>query len=130
MQPNDHETEVNVTPLIDVSLVLVVMLLLASPLASESSLSVNAADRASRESQQKERVERVEVRILDETRVRVNRESVSREQLAETLRPLLRGEAPPPVVVACEDGVTHGTFVAVLDEAKRSGAGEIAVTGD
>ena len=129
-QENNEVQELNLTPLIDVSLVLVVMLLLASPLASESSLSVNSAARSARESEVRERVERIEVHILDEEHVRVNRDDVPRTELPATLRPLLRGEAPPPVVVACADGVSHGTFVSVLDEAKRSGAVEIAVTGE
>ena len=41
-QNKTREHEVNLTPLIDVSLVLVVMLLLATPLAFESSIKVRA----------------------------------------------------------------------------------------
>jgi biopolymer transport protein ExbD len=33
------------------------------------------------------------------------------------------------VIVHCADGVSHGTFVSVLDEAKVDGAGRIAVVG-
>jgi biopolymer transport protein ExbD len=119
---------VNVTPLIDVSLVLVVMLLLATPLAYESSIGVNRTDPTARKSQQVEETERVEVSILSEDEVRVNRTTLPRAELEGTLRPLLAGTVPPPVVVKCADDVTHGTFVSVLDEAKTSGAAEIAVT--
>jgi biopolymer transport protein ExbD len=122
--------EVNMTPLIDVSLVLVVMLLLASPLAFESNVQVSRADRTAQEARTEEQVERVEIRILDEQHVRVNRERLTRDQLPVTLGPLLAGEAPPPVVVTCAGGVSHGTFVSVLDDAKQSGAAEIAVTGE
>ena len=117
------------TPLIDVSLVLVVMLLLASPFAFESSMRVTRADPAARAAEQDREMERVEIRILDEADVRLNRERMDRADLGDALRPLLSGEAPPPVVLSCEGGVTHGTFVQVLDIAKSSGAAEIAVTG-
>jgi biopolymer transport protein ExbD len=33
------------------------------------------------------------------------------------------------VVLRCEDGVPHGTFVGVLDEARQLGAAKIAVVG-
>jgi biopolymer transport protein ExbD len=135
MQPEeagleDGIREVNMTPLIDVSLVLVVMLLLATPLAFESNIAVKRAEAAAAAAERKEPVERVEVRILDEQRVRVNRREIPRTELGDALTPLLFGESPPPVVVVCADGVSHGTFVSVLDQAKFSGAAEIAVTGD
>jgi biopolymer transport protein ExbD len=34
------------------------------------------------------------------------------------------------VVVSCADLVTHGTFVEVIDEAKGSGAAQVAVMED
>lgn len=126
----DGIRDVNMTPLIDVSLVLVVMLLLATPLAFESNIAVKRAQAAATNAAREEPVERVEIRILDEGTVRVNRRDIPRAALSEALTPLLYGESPPPVVVSCADGVTHGTFVGVLDQAKFSGAAEIAVTGD
>jgi biopolymer transport protein ExbD len=135
MRPQEHAPdegirEVNMTPLIDVSLVLVVMLLLATPLAFESSIAVKQARAAATAARTQEPVERVEVRILDEQRVRVDRREVPRTELGDALAPLLLGESPPPVVVTAAAGVTHGTFVSVLDQAKFSGAAEIAVTGE
>jgi len=118
------------TPLIDVSLVLVVMLLLATPLAFESNIAVKQARAAATAAEKQEPVERVEVRIVDDEHVRVNRREIPRAELGEALTPLLLGESPPPVVVSCAGNVTHGTFVGVLDQAKFSGAAEIAVTGE
>lgn len=120
--------EINVVPLIDVSLVLVVILILLTPLAFESNIAVQRALAAAREALRSEEVERVEVAVLDETEVRVNRSTVPRTDLAATLRPLLAGDAPPPVVVTCAEAVSHGTFVSVLDVAKSCGASDIAVT--
>ena len=127
--PNDAvTTEVNMTPLIDVSLVLVVMLLLMTPLAIESSLSVQR-EPASTATEQQDDVERVELFILDEVQVRVNRDVVSLGALEATIRPLLLGDTPSTVVVQCEGSVTHGTFVKVIETAKAAGAGEIALVG-
>jgi len=54
---------------------------------------------------------------------------IARDQLSAALRPLLAKSPTRDVVVQCADGVSHGTFVSVLDEAKVEGAGHIAVVG-
>ncbi len=126
---SDGNHEVNMTPLIDVSLVLVVMLMLATPLAFESSITVKKSRPSAKVSEQESHRERVEVRVFSEDSVRVNLAVVPRKELIDTLRPLIASSVDGFVVVRCDDDVTHGTFVDVLDQAKMSGASEIAVVG-
>ncbi len=121
--------EINMTPLIDVSLVLVVMLLLLTPLAFESSIAVRKAAASARKSEKREKEERVEIKIVSDSEVMVNRETILRCDLAATLRPLLADKVQRRVVVDCDDNVSHGVFVDVLDQAKLCGAGDIAVLG-
>ena len=126
---NGDEGQVNMTPLIDVSLVLVVILMLATPLAFESSIAVRRSESQARQSPKQEKIEYVEVSVVSEDSVRVNRTTVSRARLVDTLRPILDESVRRQVVVTCQAGVSHGTFVDVLDLAKLSGAGDIAVVG-
>ena len=121
--------EINMTPLIDVSLVLVVMLLLATPLALESSIAVRNARKSAVVAEKKKIEERIELNVVSEDSVRVNRDLVARNILHLTLRPLLEESSSGIVIVECEAGVSHGAFVDVLDQAKVCGASEIAVSG-
>jgi biopolymer transport protein ExbD len=121
--------EINMTPLIDVSLVLVVMLLLLTPLAFESSIAVRKAEASARKSEKREKEERVELKIISDDEIMVNRKTVSRCDLGTTLRPLLADKVQRRVVIDCDDNVSHGVFVDVLDQAKLCGAGDIAVLG-
>lgn len=121
--------DVNMTPLIDVSLVLVVMLMLATPLAFESSLAIRDARRTTKTAKDKTNDERIEIRIVSEGEVLVNRTAVVRDSLSSTLRPMLEASTHGIVVVTCNDQVSHGAFVDVLDRAKFCGARQIAVTG-
>jgi biopolymer transport protein TolR len=121
--------EINMTPLIDVSLVLVVMLLLATPLALESSIAVRNARKSARKAEQKKIEERIELNVVSEDSVRVNRDLVARDKLQLTLRPLLDDSSSRVVFVECDAAVSHGAFVDVLDQAKVCGATEIAVSG-
>ena len=129
LQDQKEETSVNLTPLIDVSLVLVVILLLATPFALESSIAVQRSGAAARQKAAEERVEYIELSVVSEDSVEVNRREIPRNQLAATLTPLLERSSRRQVVVRCSDQVSHGTFVDVLDLAKLAGAGEIAVMG-
>lgn len=121
--------EINMTPLIDVSLVLVVMLLLLTPLAFESSIAVRRAASSAQKSVKQEKEERVELRVVSEDSVFVNRQMVARAELSEVLESLLRDKVQRRVVIDCDDHVSHGAFVSVLDQAKLCGAAEIAVLG-
>ncbi|MFO7652735.1 MAG: biopolymer transporter ExbD [Candidatus Krumholzibacteriia bacterium] len=135
MRPSDDQaarsgmTDVNMTPLIDVSLVLVVILLLATPLAFESSFGVRRAATTARTADVAEPVERIELTIVSEDSVRVNRRLIARADLGVTLGPLVERSATRLVTVVCADSIRHGTFVAVLDAARLSGARDIAVAG-
>jgi len=121
--------EVNMTPLIDVSLVLVVTLMVATPMAFQSSIAVQRGAKSGQKAEVMAKSERVEIRIVSADSITVNRALVPRGQMEGTLRPLLERSATRTVVVRCADSVPHGTFVGVLDEAKRCGAAEIAVVG-
>jgi biopolymer transport protein ExbD len=121
--------EINMTPLIDVSLVLVVMLLLATPLTFESSIAVHKAAISAQEAHKTDKEERIELRVISEESVQVNRTLVARAALMETLQPLLEASSPGQVIVACEDSVSHRAFVDVLDKAKICGAMNISVMG-
>ena len=120
--------EPNMVPLIDVSLVLVVILLVTTPMALQSGIAVSRAA-SSGQKAQPARTERIEVSILGADSILVNRTQVSRSALGARLRSLLAASATRQVVVRCADQVAHGDFVAVLDEAKAQGAAAIAVVG-
>lgn len=121
--------EINMTPLIDVSLVLVVMLLLLTPLAFESSIAVRRATASAKVSKKQLKDERVELTVVSEDSLLVNKVMVSRSGLSGMLGPMLEGKTDRRVVIECRDVITHGVFVDVLDQVKMSGAGEIAVLG-
>jgi biopolymer transport protein TolR len=121
--------EVNMTPLIDVSLVLVVILLLATPLAFESSFGVRKTAATARQASEEKKEARVELAIESDSAVRVNRNLVPLEDLGGVLAPLFAEGGSRNVTVKCADGVAHGTFVHVLDITKLNGAREIAVAG-
>ena len=128
-KPLEAMSELNVTPLIDVSLVLVVILLLATPLAFESAIAVRKSAEGARTAVVTEEDGRIDLRLVSDDMVHVNRVPVARDQLSTALMPLLEASPSRPVIIGCDGGVSHGAFVNVLDQAKLCGAGEISVRG-
>lgn len=121
--------EPNMTPLIDVSLVLVVILMVATPMAFQSSIGVQKAAQAGKAAALAAKAERVEITILSADSVTVNRTSIPRKDMGVLLKPLIQLSQNKTVIVHCADSVPHGAFVGVLDEAKQCGAANIAVVG-
>jgi len=121
--------DVNLTPLIDVSLVLVVILLVATPLAFQSSFGVNSASTSGRKAEKLADEDRIEMTVHDDGDITVNRRRVPPSALAPVLDDAFAASTSRLVVVRCEDHVPHGRFVAAIDEAKVHGAAAIAVVG-
>jgi biopolymer transport protein TolR len=126
---SESKLDINMTPLIDVSLVLVVMLLLATPLAFESSIAVRQSKATARQAEKRSELERVEITLVSEDSVRLNGALVARASLTEALQALFEDSEQRFVVVDCKHGVSHGAFVDVLDQAKVVGARDIAIIG-
>jgi len=122
--------QVNMTPLIDVSLVLVVTLLLMTPLALESGILVRDRDDKAAERVRNPENELVHLDILSEDLVQVEDRILHRQHLAPVLGAMLRQDRFTGVALACADNVTHAVFVDVLDKAKLCGAATIAIADE
>jgi biopolymer transport protein ExbD len=120
--------QVNMTPLIDVSLVLVVTLLLMTPLALESGIWVRGQDQPEPAASQQEPPRLVHLSILSENLVQVENRILQRDHLPPVLGAYLRQPGFSGVALGCADDVSHATFVDVLDKAKMSGAATIAIS--
>ncbi len=129
LRKTDGIYEPNMTPLIDVCLVLVVILLVATPMALQSSIMVQKTAKGGRSVAPRMRVDRVEITVTSSDSLLVNRRPIAREEFQATVGPLIQESATRSVAVRCRPEVTHGTFVGVLDELKQLGAGSIAVQG-
>jgi biopolymer transport protein ExbD len=119
----------NMTPLIDVCLVLVIILLVSTPMSYQSSIAVQRAAQSGKAAKFTARSERVEITLVSPELVLVNQNQIPRSSLTGLLKPLLEASATKLVVVRCGDGISHGAFVSVLDDAKACGAAQIAVVG-
>ena len=119
-------TRINVTPIIDVALVLVIILLVTAPLLSVADLPVNLPQARTREAEDERNVS---VTLGADGALAIDDRSVApvelRARLAERLaRP---GDANVLVVIRADSTTPYSRVRTLLDDARQAGAKRLAI---
>jgi biopolymer transport protein ExbD len=119
-------TRPNMTPLIDVALVLVIILLVTAPMLSVADLPVNLPQAMTREA---ENERNVSITLGADGRVAVDDEVVSDETLDMLLRTRLAepGNEDVLVVVRADSGAPFVRVRDLLERARAAGATRVAI---
>src|SRR5215831_11540734 len=119
-------TKVNVTPIIDVALVLVIILLVTAPMMSVSDLPVNLPQARTREAEDQRNVC---ITISSTGQLAVDDETVGAEGLQPSLARRLAepGNHDVLVVVRADKQVPFATIRHTLDDARAAGAKRLAI---
>jgi len=127
MQTAPLLTRINVTPIIDVALTLVIILLITAPMLSASNLEVALPPARTRDA---EDPGFVSITVSRAGEIAVDEQLVDGTAgLATALRARLseRADTEGYVVVRADAGVRHGLVREVLDAAKEGGASRLGV---
>lgn len=115
-------SDINMTPLIDVMLVLVVIFILTAPLLA-SSLRLDLPLAAAARPQESPQV--VQVALDRDGQVYFQDRPLTLEALQQRLAEVGRGNAQAEVQLRADQAVPYGRVVAVLDAAHRAGLSRI-----
>ena len=123
--PSEMITKVNVTPIIDVALVLVIILIVTAPLLSTADLPVDLPPARTREA---ENQANVSVTLGRDGALAVDDRRVAFAELRPTLAARLTDQgADVLVVVRADSNAPYAQVRAVLDEARGAGARRLAI---
>ena len=119
-------TKPNMTPLIDVALVLVIILLVTAPLMSVADLPVNLPQAGTREA---ENERNLSITLGADGRLAVDEQVVSVDALVAALQARLAepGNQDVLVVVRADSGAPYGSVKRLLEQARAAGATRIAI---
>lgn len=125
-QPVETVARINVTPIIDVALVLVIILLITAPMLSVTDTSLELP---SSSAQSGDTDERIFVTLSRDGTLGVDDEVVMFETLESVLAARIAEEANAQtlVVIRADRAATHAEFRALFDAARAAGAPRIAV---
>lgn len=132
MQDSEHleETDkINVVPLADLSLVLLIILMVLSPMVMSSMIKVQTPNL------NKTKAAASKDKAPDPLYIKINAEGLflnnnlveSEQFLAEQIAIKLHDDPERPVIVAADDSIQVGMVVHLLDLAKQSGAQKVSL---
>jgi biopolymer transport protein ExbD len=121
--------EINLVPLIDVMMVIIIFLMITTTYSRYTELAINLP--SAEAEKQPERANEVAVLVNAQGQYVVNRRAVvyrSVEQLSEELRRAAGGAKEPMVVISADANATHQAVIRVMEAARLAGLSQITFT--
>ncbi len=119
-------TDINVTPLVDVSLVLVIIFMAVAPFAVQSGIKV-LQSKASAQVGKVSLSESVQVKLTAAGRLTLNGAEVLLPEFPLSIARVLAASKDKFVLIKADDGNKVGEVVALMDAAKQAGAVKMAL---
>lgn len=118
--------EINVTPFIDVMLVLLIIFMVAAPLAT---VDVNVDLPASSAQPAQRPDEPLYLTVKEDLGLNLGNEPVSREQLSAYLERVTGGDKETRIFLRADKAIEYGQFMEVMNMLRQSGYLKIALVG-
>lgn len=121
------QSDINITPLVDVCLVLLITAMVATPLFVNGAVRLPITHTAE---QMGDRDHQLSITVRDDGTVYLGTIAVRREQAAAELARLHRESPDRPVAVRGDARVAYGEVVAVLDACRAAGFSEVGLVSE
>lgn len=127
----DAITGINVTPLVDITLVLLIIFMVTARFISEPSIGVNLPKSSSGSGATANDDRNVFLTINDHNQIFLNHSPVSKDELAGRIRALIAEKPDLNLILRADRSVLHGEVMSILDQVRKEGVTQfgIAVEG-
>jgi biopolymer transport protein ExbD len=115
--------EINITPLTDIFLVLLIIFMVTSVAMVQSGAEIDLPQVQETESEPRQIV----ITVTPQKEIFVNNNPATLETLESMLRPLIEAQKDIPVILEGDKAVLLGETVKILSMAQRAGATQIAI---
>mgnify|MGYP001808379182 CR=1 FL=1 len=121
---NDEESEVNVTPMLDVVFIMLIFFIVTASFVKESGIDVNRPNAATAERKQRASIL---IAISKNNEVWIQKRRVDVRAVRANVERLLAENPQGSVVIQADEKSENGLFVKVMDQARLAGAQSIAI---
>ena len=121
----DSFNEINITPLTDIFLVLLIIMMVIAPLLDNQGLNLNVPEIVKQENLKKD-TKLLNVLVTNDDKYYIDDKEVSLEELPEVLKKS-SVEKPDGLLIQSQPDSTHGAVVRLMDNARNSGITSISV---
>lgn len=123
------KSEINVTPLVDVMLVLLIIFMILQPML-QMGYDVNVPPNTPSNVLPQANPEQIIVSLTANNEIYLNKERVERSNLPIRLQEVLRNRGKKPVFFSCEDSVKYDEAMKLMDVVRNNGAENIGIVMD
>jgi biopolymer transport protein TolR len=123
------KSEINVTPLVDVVLVLLIIFMVVQPLL-QMGYTVQVPPNSSTPPPPEASKDQIIVTVTANKDVYLNKERIELQNLPIRLQEVLRNRGSKVVFFSADDGVNYGKAMEVMDTVRNNGAKNIGIVMD
>jgi biopolymer transport protein ExbD len=117
-------SEINVTPFVDVVLVLLVIFMVTAPMLVREQMNVNLPKA---ESGEKSAAEQIAIVLDKEGVIKIQKKVVSFDQIEAEIKSLSQGNPNAQAVISADQDSKHGDVVRIMDMVKKAGLTRFAI---
>ena len=117
-------SEINVTPFVDVVLVLLVIFMVTAPMLVREQMNVNLPKA---ESGERSASEQIAIVLDKEGMIHIQKKLVTFDQIEAEIKTLVQANANAQAVISADQDAKHGDVVRVMDLVKKAGLTRFAI---
>lgn len=118
--------EINITPLTDIFLVLLIIMMVIAPLLDQQGLNLAVPNMIEVQEEIKDS-KLVKIVVDNENKYLLNDEVISANQVGNIIAEQAK-ENPDGLLIITQENATHGAVVKLMDEARNNGVTNISIT--
>ncbi len=124
----DSFNEINITPLTDIFLVLLIIMMVIAPLLDQQGLNLTVPEMVTQEMHDQKEAKIMEFTVTNDNRYFNNGNEIAVKDLEKLIASSVK-EYKDGMMIRVEDNAEHGAVVKLMDSARNAGMTSISVTG-
>ena len=119
-------TEINITPLTDIFLVLLIIMMVIAPLLDQQGLNLAVPNNVEVQDVKNEN-KLISVTVTNDDRYYIDDNEISSTRLEDTIKQKIK-DFPEGVLILAQPEASHGAVVKLMDKARNAGVTNISIS--